>query len=154
MGQKPGTRLGSTSTRAALEDAGGGVEDGATSCKSACVSLLCHHVAHWGEGGVAGAELQRRSQDCTPCRYMWPGKSHVTQLLFMQMASWKLLNLSPIFSEFFFCITGQEQRRQEAGVNRSEELPQSMKISERVTRTATMSETKLYQARERADGLK
>ena len=41
-----------------------------------------------------------------------------------------------------------------AGVSRSEELPQSMKMRERVTRTATRSDTKLYKARERADGLK
>ena len=53
-----------------------------------------------------------------------------------------------------FCNSGQEQRRQEAGVSRSEELPQSMKMRERVTRTATRSDTKLYKARERADGLK
>ena len=53
-----------------------------------------------------------------------------------------------------FCSSVQEQRRQEAGVSRSEELPQSMKIRERVTRTATRSDTKLYKARERADGLK
>ena len=47
-------QAGEPSTRAALEDVGGGVEDGAAGCTSTCVRLVCRHVAHWGEGGGAG----------------------------------------------------------------------------------------------------
>ena len=68
-----------------------------------------------------------------------------------------ILETFKIISNIFlnlFCSSVQEHRRHEAGVSRSEELPQSMKISERVTTTATRSDTKLYKARERADGLK
>merc|ERR1719474_869805 len=84
-----------------------------------------------------------------------PSKMLVVELKMEQPAAQALVYVSFVAMLHTGAREGeQEQRRQEAGVSRSEDVPQSMKISERVTRTATRSDTKLYKARERAEGLK
>ena len=58
-----GETVGGISTAAAREEVGGGVEEVAAGSAAACVRLVGGRVAHWGEGGRAGAELQKVKAD-------------------------------------------------------------------------------------------
>ena len=63
------------------------------------------------------------------------------------------ITILTIISNIFlnlFCSSVQEQRRQEAGVSRSEELPQSMKMRERVGLRVRMRVRVSVRARMRA----